>query len=621
MCGIAGVVYRDGRPVDCGMIARMGACLRHRGPDDEGVYTDGGAGLAHTRLSIIDLSEGGRQPMRSEDGRYVVSYNGEVYNFRVLRQRLEERGHEFRSRSDTEVVLRAFAEWGESSFAMLEGMFALAVWDSEERRLHLARDRFGIKPLYYHADAERVMFGSEIKALLESGEVGRELDWAGLHEYLYYNTALGERTMFAGVRKLEPGHALTVDEDGARLWEYCSVFDLEAVEDDYGTAVERVRELLERAVRAHLVSDVPVGVFLSGGIDSSAITAFASKHYGGRLKTFSAGFDFDCGVNELPKARAVAEHFGTDHHELQVSGGDVAGVIERLVRCHDQPFGDAANIPLFLLCEQLGDGNKVVLQGDGGDEVFAGYKPHSLMALERWATLFARATAWAAPLVTDRVRYYGVAQWLNNTDPALRYAMVMADRRAGSHPTRAFVPGAQAMLEASDPFARYREYYHRFAGLDAAQRALYTDSAIILPDLFFEKVDKATMAYGVEVRVPLVDTRLAAYVMGLPSKYKIRWLHKKRILRRALRGVVPDEVLDVPKVGFGVPAGHWLRTTLAGYMRDVLLDDTRPGASLFDATVLRGLIEDHIEGRRDSGRFLYRLLNLALWYDEYGVAA
>ena len=394
-----------------------------------------------------------------------------------------------------------------------------------------------------------MVFGSEIKALQASGEVGRELDWAGLHEYLYYNTALGERTMFAGVRKLEPGHALMVDGEGARVWEYCSVFDVEAVEDDYATAVERVRELLERAVRAHLVSDVPVGVFLSGGIDSSAITAFASKHYGGRLKTFSAGFDFDRGVNELPKARAVAEHYGTDHHELHVSGGDVAGVIERLVRCHDQPFGDAANIPLFLLCEQLGDGNKVVLQGDGGDEVFAGYKPHSLMALERWATLFARATAWAAPLVTDRVRYYGVAQWLNNTDPALRYAMVMADRRAGSHPTRAFVPGAQAMLEASDPFARYREMYRRFAELDSAQRAIYTDSAVILPDLYFEKVDKATMAHGVEVRVPLVDTRLAAYVMGLPAKYKIRWLHKKRILRRALRGVVPDEVLDGPEGG------------------------------------------------------------------------
>ena len=455
MCGVAGIVYRDGRPVDRGLVQRMGACLRHRGPDDEGEYTDGGAGIAHTRLSIIDLSESGRQPMRSDDGRYVVAYNGEVYNFRELRQTLERCGHEFRGRSDTEVVLRAFIEWGESSFAKLEGMFAMAVWDSAERRLHL-------------------------------------------------------------------------------------------------------------------VSDVPVGVFLSEGIDSSAITAFAARHYGGRLKTFSAGFDFDRGVNELPKARKVAEHFGTDHHELQ---------------------------------------------GDGGDEV------HSLMAIQRWATMFARATSWASPMVPDGVRYYGVIQRLDNPDLSLKCAMVLADRWAGQRPASVFAPGARSMLEASDPFARYREMYRRFAGLDAVQRTLYTDCAVILPDLYFEKVDKATMAHGVEVRVPLVDTWLAAYVMGLPAKYKVRWLHKKRILRRALRGVVPDEILGLPKIGFGVPASHWLRTTLAGYMRDVLLDDTRSSASLFDAAALRTLVDDHVEGRRDSGTYLYRLLNLALWYDEYGVAA
>ena len=509
MCGVAGIVYRDGRQVDRGLVQRMGACLRHRGPDDEGEYTDGGAGIAHTRLSIIDLSESGRQPMRSDDGRYVIAYNGEVYNFRKLRHTLERRGHEFRGRSDTEVVLRAFIEWGESSFAKLDGMFAMAVWDNAERRLHL-------------------------------------------------------------------------------------------------------------------VSDVPVGVFLSGGIDSSAITAFAARHYGGRLKTFSAGFDFDRGVNELPKARAVAEHFGTDHHELHVSGGDVAGVIERLVRCHDQPFGDAANIPLFLLCEQLGDGNKVVLQGDGGDEVFGGYKVHSLMAMERWATLFARATSWARPIVPNGstwARYYHVTLRLLHQDRSLRYATVMADRRAGERPTQVFAPGARSMLEASDPFARYRELYGRFAGLDAVQRTLYTDCAVILPDLYFEKVDKATMAHGVEVRVPLVDTRLAAYVMGLPAKYKIRWMHKKRILRRALRGVVPDAILDHPKVGFGVPESYWMRTTLAGYMKGVLLDESRPSAALFDASAMRTLVDDHVEGRKDNGTFLYRLLNLALWYDEYGLAA
>ena len=397
MCGIAGVVYRDGRPVDRGLVQRMGACLRHRGPDDEGEYTGGGAGIAHTRLSIIDLSESGRQPMRSDDGRYVIAYNGEVYNFRELRHTLERCGHEFRGRSDTEVVLRAFIEWGESSFAKLEGMFAMAVWDNAERRLHLVRDRFGIKPLYYHADAESLVFGSEIKALLASGEVGRDIDWGGCT-----STCTTTPRWASGrcSRECASCCRATRSRWTTRECASSSTARYSTWRRSRTTTPRRSRgcaSLLERAVRDHLVSDVPVGVFLSGGIDSSAITAFAARHYGGRLKTFSAGFDFDRGVNELPKARKVAEHFDTDHHELHVSGGDVAGVMERLVRCHDQPFGDAANIPLFLLCEQLGDGNKVVLQGDGGDEVFGGYKVHSLMAIERWAALFGRATSWASP--------------------------------------------------------------------------------------------------------------------------------------------------------------------------------------------------------------------------------
>ena len=626
MCGISGIAYRNPLPVDRNMVERMGACLRHRGPDDEGIYTNDGIGFAHTRLSIIDLTADGHQPMLSDDGRFVIAYNGEAYNFQSLRRSLESHGHRFRGHSDTEVVLHAFIQWGEDAFPMLEGMFALAIWDNEERRLHLARDRFGVKPLYYQAGAACLVFGSEIKALLASKEVTPRLDWRGLHEYLYYNTALGVRTLYAGVRKLLPGHKLTVDASGVNVEPFCSIFDVDDVDDDYPTAVEKVRGLLDRAVKDHLVSDVPVGVFLSGGIDSSAITAFAAKHYDRKLKTFSAGFDFEGGrtVNELPRARLVAERFGTDHHELHISGVDVASVIEKLVDCHDAPFGDAANIPLYLLCEQLEGDSKVILQGDGGDEVFAGYLVHSLMAIERWAALFAWSSSWARPMAPERpawARYYRLLQRLIHPDRSQRYAMVMTNRHVDEQPSHVFEPGARALLEAGDPFSRYREMYREFEGLDTVQRALYTDCAIIMPDLFFEKVDKATMAHGIEVRVPMVDTRLASYVMGLPSKYKIRWLHKKRILRRALRGIVPDEILDHPKVGFGVPVSHWLRTTLSGYMNDVLLDDSRPSAALFDRTKLRARVQDHVEGRRDYGFFLYRLLNLSLWYDRYGVAA
>ena len=602
----------------------MGSCLRHRGPDDEGVFASGSTGLAHTRLSIIDLTADARQPMRSDDGRFVIAYNGEVYNFPALRRSLEEAGHKFRGRSDTEVVLHAFMEWGERAFPMLEGMFALAVWDDREKRLHLARDRFGIKPLYYWAGESSFVFGSEIKALLASGEVAPRVDWHGLHEYLYYNTALGARTLYAGVSKLLPGHKLTLDvESGLDIGPYCSIYDVEPVADDFATATERVRALLDQAVRDHLVSDVPVGVFLSGGIDSSAITAFASRHYPGRLSTYSAGFDFEGerSVNELPKARLVAEHFGTDHHELHVAGGDVASVIERLVGHHDAPFGDAANIPLFLLCEQLGGAHKVILQGDGGDEIFAGYRAHSLMAIDRWARMLARSSSWAAPFVPQGTRYYPLLQRLVHPDRSLRFAHVMANSEIDEPPALVFDAEVRLLLGANDPFSRYRELYHRLEHLDVVQRALYTDCGIILPDLFFEKVDKATMAHGIEVRVPLVDARLASYVMGLPAKYKVRGFSKKRVLRQALRGIVPDSVLDHPKVGFGVPVSHWLRTTLAEYMRSVLLDASRPSASLFDGGVLRACVEDHIAGRRDRGRLLYRLLNLALWYDRYGVSA
>ena len=624
MCGISGISYRDGRQVDVDLLHRMGSCLRHRGPDDEGVYASGETGLAHTRLSIIDLTADGRQPMRSDDGRFALTYNGEVYNFPALRRSLEEAGHRFRGRSDTEVVLHAFMEWGERAFPMLEGMFAMAVWDDREKRLHLARDRFGIKPLYYWAGASSFVFGSEIKALLASGEVAPRMDWHGLHEYLYYNTALGARTLYAGVRKLLPGHKLTLHAElGLNIEQYGSIFDVEPVADDFPTAVERVRELLDRAVSDHLVSDVPVGVFLSGGIDSSAITAFASRHYAGRLRTYSAGFDFEGArsFNELPKARLVAEHFGTDHHELHVAGGDAASVIERLIGHHDAPFGDAANIPLYLLCEQLGGDNKVILQGDGGDEIFAGYRTHSLMAIDRWARMLARSSSWAAPFIPLGARFYPLLQRLIHSDRALRFALIMANSDIDDPPALVFGAEARLLLETNDPFSRYRELYHCFEHLDVVQRALYTDCGTLLPDVFFEKVDKATMAHGIEARVPLVDTRLASYVMGLPAKYKVRGFHKKRVLRQALRGVVPDSVLDHPKVGFGVPVSHWLRTTLAGYMRSVLLDASRPSASLFDGVVLRAYVEDHIAGRRNRGRLLYRLLNLALWYDGYGVSA
>jgi len=368
----------------------MVATLHHRGPDDRGVFVDGFAGLGHTRLSIIDLSSAGHQPMHSACGRYVLSFNGEIYNFRELRKRLEGLGSTFRGHSDSEVLLEAFIAWGVDAFPQLEGMFAFALLDRSERKLFVVRDPFGIKPLYYARLPHGLVFGSEVKALLASGRLDRKLDRGALHEYLYYGNALGEGSLFDGVSKLLPGHYLTVDESGIQDTLYHSIYDCDPIADDLDTATARTRQLLDEAVAGHLISDVPVGVFLSGGIDSSAITALASAHYGGTLKTYSVGFDFDRGVNELPVARKVAEHFGTDHNELQVAGGNLPDVIEKLVHCHDEPFGDAADIPLYLLCQELRGSVKVILQGDGGDEIFAGYRRYNVMSAETpW-----RLAAW-----------------------------------------------------------------------------------------------------------------------------------------------------------------------------------------------------------------------------------
>ena len=598
----------------------MTRTLAHRGPDDSGVDVLGPAGLGHTRLSIIDLSSAGHQPMLSDDRRVALVYNGEVYNFPEIRRRLEGLGACFRSHSDSEVVLRAYLQWGVESFAMLKGMFAMAIWDGVRRRLHLVRDRFGIKPLYYLPLASGVVFGSEVKALLASGRMTRGLNWHALHEYLHYGAALGGRSLFAGVRKLLPGHRVEVEDSQLRVRQYASIQEVAPCGDTLDETAEKVRDLLAASVKAHLVSDVPVGVFLSGGIDSSAITALAAGSLGGRLSTFSAGFDFDRGVNELPKARIVAEHFGTKHHELHISGARIPDVMEQLVRCHDEPFGDAANIPLYLLCRELRGTIKVVLQGDGGDEMFAGYPRYSRLMRRAWIRRLGGPVLLARRLLPRQSSLYrGLRTFhaMRQSDPSLEMALLMSQEPFDADPTRVFSSGARDELARTDPFQRYREHYERFRDLDPVQRMLYTDSGIILPDVYFEKVDKATMAHGIEVRVPMVDTDLAGYVMGLPSGHKVRRGRTKFFLRRALRGTVPDAILDGPKTGFGVPFQHWLREPLAAYMRSVLLDPAVLGWGLFNRPALERCMDEHISGDRDNGFLLNKLLQLALWHRFY----
>ncbi len=620
MCGICGIIDFAGPPVDAEVIRTMTETIRHRGPDDIGVFASGPAGLGHARLSIIDLSQNGHQPMVSVGGDCVLVCNGEIYNFPDIRRRLEGLGASFRGGSDSEVVLQAYMQWGVEAFAMFKGMFAMAIWDSRRRQLHLVRDRFGIKPLYYYRTDSGVIFGSEIKALLAWKQLPRRMNWDALGEYLHYGAALGEHSFFDGVSRLLPGRHLTLSDSSCSVRCYASIDDVEPCGDNLEQATEKVRDLLDASVRNHLISDVPVGVFLSGGIDSSAITALASKHYHGRIQTFSVGFDFDGGVNELAKARMVADRFDTEHHELHVAASNIPDVMEQLARCHDEPFGDTANIPLYLLCRQLKGAIKVVLQGDGGDEMFGGYHRYSRLARRRWIRWFGKLALLTRPVLRRRSGLYRGLRTFHaicHDDPSLRMALLMSQEFFDYPPEQVLSPGARGDLARTDPFARYRHFHERYADLDPVQRMLYTDCGIILPDVYFEKVDKSTMAHGIEVRVPMVDTDLAGYAMSLPASYKVRRGQKKFILRRAMRGIVPDEILDGPKTGFGVPVQYWMRGPLADYMRSVLLQKSVMEWGVFDRHNLQSCIDDHISGRRNNGLLLNKLLQLALWYTLY----
>lgn len=621
MCGICGIADFSNGNISGDILLQMTASIRHRGPDDMGIYTCGPIGLGHARLSIIDLTPAGHQPMVSSDGQCVLVYNGEIYNYPDLMKDLKARGYVFKGHSDSETLLNAYLEWGVDSFSRFEGMFAFALWDGKTRELHLARDRFGIKPLYFYPSKSGMVFGSEVKAILASGLITRNFDWESLNEFLYYGVALGDHSLFAGVKKLLPGHRIVLRENGWEIIQYTSIFNFQKHSSiDSACAIEEVRERIDSAVKSHLVSDVPVGVFLSGGIDSSTITAYATKHYTGKLCTYSVGFDYDKGVNELPKAKRVAEFYGTDHHELHIQGFNVPDVIERLVRFHDEPFGDIADLPLYMLCEQLRGSVKVILQGDGGDEIFAGYRRYNVLSAEG---LWRRVAKMIEPLknILPRspvyYRYMRFFQAMQHDDPAMRMALLLTEEPLDSPPTRVLNDPARKMLAPFDPYARYRHFYGLFQDMDPVQRMLYTDCSVILPDIFLEKVDKSTMAHGIEVRVPLLDTKLTQYVMGLPSSLKVKQGQKKWILRQAMRGIVPDDILDAPKVGFSVPYAHWLRTSMAAYMRSVLLDVGTLEWGLFDRKALESCINEHVEGKRNNGPLLYKLLVLSLWHRFY----
>jgi asparagine synthase (glutamine-hydrolysing) len=617
MCGICGLVSAERAP-DIEAVARMSGRLVHRGPDDDGLFCDGPAALAARRLSIIDL-EGGHQPIASEDGSAVVVQNGEIYNHRELKRELEGRGHRFATDCDTEVLAHAYEQWGDAFLERLRGMFALALWDRRRRRLLLARDRFGIKPLYYRHVRGELCFASELKAMLEQPGFSREIDPRAVAAYLAFNSIPAPLTIFAEARKLPPGHLLSWEGGELEVRRYARPGPVAAGEARRGSPDQlagELREVLDDSIRAHLVADVPVGVLLSGGVDSGGIAALASRHVGESLRTFSIGFEEE-GFDELSRARLVAERYRTDHHEL-ILRPDAVELLPKLVEAFDEPFGDSSALPTYLV-SQLASGHvKTAMSGEGGDELFGGYYTYVADLLARRVGRFAplaRPLAEALPSRAERVGFDYKAKRF-----ARAAALPPLERHHGwkeifSPQARAELAGAHAV--AWDPLDLYRERYAETEGAEPLARMQDLDLGIYLVDDLLVKTDRASMAHSLELRVPFLDPKVADFAFSLPTKLKVRGLGKKRLLRRALEPLLPREVVHGRKQGFSIPIAAWLRGPLGPFAREVLAPSAIARQGLLDPAAVTPLLDRHAAGREDLSRQIWGLMALTLWYDRY----
>jgi asparagine synthase (glutamine-hydrolysing) len=628
MCGISGVLYFDnGQLVDRATLERMCQVVAHRGPDDSGIYIGGHIGMAVRRLSIIDLT-GGHQPIWNEDQTCCIVYNGELYNFLDIRPELESKGHIFCTRSDTEVILHAYEEWGVDCLCRFNGMFAIAIWDERRKILFLARDRIGEKPLYYYRDDVRLVFASEIKSILADATIPRQLNFRGLSNFLAFGRAVAPETIYRNISKLLPGHYLVAQDRQIQICQYWDVgqepqLPVRAVlpEAEYA---ERILDLLDDSVHRRMIADVPIGAFLSGGMDSSTVVALMKRHATGPVKTFSLGFSIGGAYNELADARRVAKYLGTEHYELQVEHVDLVQTLRTLVYHYDEPFGDAAAFPIYLLSHFARERVKVVLAGDGGDELFGGYRRY---VADQFASLYqclptALTHAWSQGLI-DRLprlrRIKRIAQVLPIKDAARRYATWLMS----------FTPDMQASLlrpeiyevvQEYDPAWSYPHYYDGLSDVVAADhlnRLMYVDLKTWLADAYMEKTDKATMACSLEARLPFLDHRLVELAFQIPSRYKIRGNSTKRILKRAVNTLIPADVLHKPKHGFAVPTDPWFRGNLRAFTLEILLDDRARHRGYFNIPVIERLWKEHIEGRHVWDTQLWLLLNFELWHRIY----
>lgn len=619
MCGIAGyAAIRQGTNVDPAHIGPMLACVAHRGPDDQGIYTAPDIVLGHRRLAVIDPA-GGHQPLRGARDTTIVVANGEIYNYRELRAKLRAQGHVFRTSSDSEVVAQAYDAWGLDFLERLDGMFALALWDGARRRLILARDRIGEKPLFHAVLDGVLLFGSELSALRAHSSCPCDIDADALSTYLALEYVPAPRTILRGIEKLEPGTALILEEGTVRLHRYWTLRPSTSTAS-YAEAVDTLRHLLTRAVESRLVSDVPVGVFLSGGLDSSLVAACAAR--AGQVDTFSIGFR-EGSFDESAHARRVAEHIRSTHHELILHADDMLDLVPRLPTILDEPLGDASILPTFVLSRFARERVTVALGGDGGDELFAGYPMHQAHRIAPWVRLLPSPIHAAARTLVDllpasernfsfgfklRTFLSGSAyeppenhgRWMASFPPEAQHGLLSRDVRES------------AGNECSG-FIALEEAWERTSGWPPIGRAALLDLYTYLPNDVLTKVDRASMAVALEVRAPFLARDVVEFAFSLPDSYRMRGLRGKRILRDAARGVLPESIIRRPKKGFGIPVAAWLRTSLRPLLLDILDSRSLRDTGLFEPAYVERLVQEHLSGRKDHRKPLWTLLVFELW--------
>ncbi len=616
MCGICGIFNFGTQALVSGVtLKRATDALVHRGPDDEGFYLDGELGLGNRRLSIIDLP-GGHQPLSNEDQTVWITFNGEIYNYRELRAQLVERGHQFRTSTDTETVVHLYEDYGLGCVDYLRGMFAFALWDSRQRALLLARDRLGIKPLFYRLEPGRLLFASELRALRELVAQPLEVDSQSVYDFFGFRYIPAPRTFYRGVEKLLPGQLLVADPRGAKTQLY---WDIPPEDERAGSAEELAEEVLEHlreSVRLRLIADVPLGVFLSGGTDSSAVVALMAELGGRRgdpIRTFSVGFE-EPGYNELPFARRVAQRYSTEHHELLVRPEDLGEQLARLVAFRDEPVAEPSDVALYRIARLASEKVKVVLAGEGGDELFAGYPKYAAdrlaglvsalpeevtQTIVRWLPYRQRRIRLALEALSIRDEAERSATWFASFSRQEREAL--------------FAPEFLAQVDVAHPARIFEHYLEKVRDRSPLKRMLYADLKIWLPDSLLLRGDQMTMAASIEERVPFLDHKLVELAARIPGRVLTRGFRTKILLKQALRPYLPPETLRRRKVGFNVPIGLWFRKSLKSLVADLVLTPQAQARGYFNRTNMERFVREHFDGVCDRQKQLWALVNFELW--------